>query len=157
MKLTNKNIILPVIGAVAGSILTIMVYSFSLAPEGGIEKEAEAKPLYWVAPMDANYRRDEPGLSPMGMELVPVYADVASGGPDEGPGTIRISPDVVNNLGVRTATAQMKVMTSVIKTVGYVGYDEDKLVHIHPRVEGWIEKLYVKATGDPVEAGAAAL
>ena len=154
MKQTNKNIILPVIGTVAGSILTIMVYSFSSAPEGGIEKEAEPKPLYWVAPMDANYRRDESGLSPMGMELVPVYADGASDGPNEGPGTIRISPDVVNNLGVRTATAQIKVMSSVIKTVGYVGYDEDELVHIHPRVEGWIERLYVKATGDPVEAGA---
>ncbi len=31
--------------------------------------------LYWVAPMDANYRRDEPGQSPMGMDLVPVYAE----------------------------------------------------------------------------------
>ena len=84
---------------------------------------------------------------------VPVYADGASEGPDEGPGTIRISPDIVNNLGVRTTTAQMKVMSSIIRTVGYVGYDEDQLVHIHPRVEGWIERLYVKATGDPVKAG----
>ena len=37
--------------------------------------------------------------------------------------------------------------------MGYVQYDEDRLIHIHPRVEGWIEKLYVKASGDPVEAG----
>ena len=37
--------------------------------------------------------------------------------------------------------------------MGYVQYDEDKLIHIHPRVDGWIEKLYVKAEGDPVEKG----
>ena len=42
---------------------------------------AEEQPLYWVAPMDANYRRDEPGKSPMGMDLVPIYAsDVAEEG-----------------------------------------------------------------------------
>ena len=153
MKLNNKNLTLPVMGAVAGFALSYMIFSSSGVPGGGNDNAAELEPLYWVAPMDANYRRDEPGLSPMGMELVPVYAEGATGGPDEGPGTIRISPDVVNNLGVRTATAQRKSMSSVIKTVGYVVYDEDELEHIHPRIEGWIERLYVKASGDPVEAG----
>lgn len=145
----------PILGAIVGSALTVLVYSFIIdtSPIAEDATELEAKPLYWVAPMDANYRRDQPGLSPMGMDLVPVYAEGESSGPDEGPGTIRISPDVVNNLGVRTATAQKKVMSSVIKTVGYVGYDEDQLVHIHPRVEGWIEKLYITAMGDPVEKG----
>ena len=155
MNINENKLVKPILGAVVGSVLTIMVYSFVLDPTTDTPNtdSGEKKPLYWVAPMDANYRRDEPGQSPMGMDLVPVYAEGASGGPDEGPGTIRISPDVVNNLGVRTATAQRKVMSSVIKTVGYVGYDEDELVHIHPRVEGWIERLYVKATGNPVEAG----
>tara|TARA_R110002167_G_scaffold115696_2_gene290151 strand:- start:1387 stop:1710 length:324 start_codon:yes stop_codon:yes gene_type:complete len=40
-----------------------------------LEKSSENKPLYWVAPMDPNYRRDKPGKSPMGMDLVPVYKD----------------------------------------------------------------------------------
>lgn len=156
MNISENKAIKPILGAVAGSLLTILVYSFILEPSTGTDAQecGERKPLYWVAPMDANYRRDEPGQSPMGMDLVPVYQEGAGGGPDEGPGTIRISPDVVNNLGVRTATAQRKVMSSVIRTVGYIKYDEDELVHIHPRVEGWIERLYVKATGDPVEEGA---
>jgi Cu(I)/Ag(I) efflux system membrane fusion protein len=102
--------------------------------------------------MDANYKRDKPGKSPMGMDLVPVYDDGGKG-PDEGPGTIRISPDVVNNLGVRTAIVSYKSLHTEINTVGYVAYDEDKLVHIHPRVQGWIEKLYVKAVGDPIKKG----
>ncbi|TPH18512.1 efflux RND transporter periplasmic adaptor subunit [Litorilituus lipolyticus] len=116
------------------------------------EKNEAEKPLYWVAPMDANYRRDEPGKSPMGMDLVPVYQD-SSSSIDEGVGTIRISADVVNNLGVRTATVKKDILNNEIKTVGYVTYDEDKLHHIHPRVDGWIEKLYVKTTGAMVTKG----
>ena len=115
---------------------------------------AQKQPLYWVAPMDANYTRDKPGKSPMGMDLIPYYENNVSG-PNEGKGTIRISPDVINNLGVRTVTAQYKVLHTQIDTVGYVTYDEDLLVHIHPRVEGWIEKLYVKTIGDPVKKGQA--
>jgi Cu(I)/Ag(I) efflux system membrane fusion protein len=114
----------------------------------------EKKPLYWVAPMDANYKKDKPGKSPMGMDLIPFYGS-DGGGPDEGPGTIKISPTVVNNLGVRTGLVSNKTLHTQVNTVGYVTYDEDQLIHIHPRVSGWIEKLYVKASGDPVKKGQA--
>jgi Cu(I)/Ag(I) efflux system membrane fusion protein len=57
---------------------------------------------------------------------------------------------VVNNLGVRTALVEQKALHIPIHTVGYVQYNEDKLVHIHPRVEGWVEKLYVKTAGEKV-------
>ena len=110
------------------------------------------EPLYWVAPMDPNYRRDRPGKSPMGMDLVPVYAEDV-GGTDAGPGAIKVSPEVINNLGVRTAAVERRALQSTIRTVGYVQYDEDRLIHIHPRVQGWIERLYVKASGDPVGDG----
>lgn len=112
----------------------------------------DREPLYWVAPMDPNYQRDEPGKSPMGMDLIPVYA-IEAGGVDEGIGTIRISPDVVNNLGVRTSPVERRELNAEITTVGYVQYDEDQLIHVHPRVEGWVETLFVKAEGDPIEAG----
>jgi len=104
-----------------------------------------------VAPMDANYRRDKPGTSPMGMDLVPVYAKDNSGSQEVG--AVNVSPAVINNLGVRTAEVKRSPVTTTINTVGYVQYDEDKLVHIHPRVEGWIETLYIKASGDPVRRG----
>jgi Cu(I)/Ag(I) efflux system membrane fusion protein len=107
-------------------------------------------PLYWVAPMDPNFRKDGPGKSPMGMDLVPVYSQESD--PDS-PGTVKISPDIVNNLGVRTAIAKMGIIEGTIQTVGYVQYDQDKLVHVHPRVEGWIEALYVKTSGEQVKKG----
>jgi len=105
--------------------------------------------LYWVAPMDPDYRRDEAGKSPMGMDLLPVYADDV----DQVPGTVKIDPTVVNNLGVRTAIVKGGVLSRRIDTVGYVAYDEDTLQHVHTRVDGWIEKLATKATGDPVRKG----
>lgn len=151
----SNNIKPIIVGMIIGGILTFGAYSF-MAPSDSSQQPNSAsdikKPLYWVAPMDANYKRDKPGKSPMGMDLVPVY-DNGGKGPDEGPGTIRISSDVINNLGVRTALVSYKSLHTEINTVGYVTYDEDKLVHIHPRVQGWIEKLHVKAVGDPVKEG----
>lgn len=114
-----------------------------------IEEKAD-EPLYWVAPMDNNYRRDKPGKSPMGMELVPVYADINNSAEQ---GTVKINPSVVNNLGVRTAKVKFGQLDNQINTVGFITYNEDKLSHIHPRIAGWVEKLYVKATGDLVEKG----
>ena len=64
-------------------------------------ENGEAGILYWVAPMDPNYRRDEPGKSPMGMDLVPVYADAAGDA-----GTVRIDSGMVQNLGVCIARVE---------------------------------------------------
>lgn len=114
-----------------------------------IKKEAEVKKekklLYWVAPMDANYRRDEPGKSPMGMDLVPVYDDGEDGI------TVKISPSVENNMGVRTALVKKDKLWRRIDTVGYVDFDENKISHLHLRTKGWIEKLYVKSEGERVK------
>ena len=134
-----------VIGFFAGRIDAPGGNGGAAASGDGGEREI----LYWVAPMDANFRRDEPGKSPMGMDLVPVYADEV----DSQPGTVKIDPTVVNNLGVRTAKAERGELSRHIDTVGYVQFDEDTLHHVHTRVDGWIEKLATKATGDPVEKG----
>jgi len=143
-------------GLVIGALAMFATLHFLMAPKDNMQGMTpvsdEKKPLYWVAPMDTSYKRDNPGKSPMGMDLIPVYADKVTRN-DAGPGAIQISPDVVNNLGVRTAVATRRALNTNIKAVGYVKYDEDKLVHIHPRVEGWIERLYVTAAGDPVKKG----
>ena len=122
--------------------------------EGGMAGAADAgnkgedEILYWVAPMDSNYRRDKPGKSPMGMDLVPVYADEAGGGDQ-----IEIDPVVVQNLGVRTAPVERDQLWRRIDTVGYVDYDERLISHIHLRTDGWVEKLYVKSEGERVQKG----
>ncbi len=106
--------------------------------------------LYWVAPMDPNFRKDGPGKSPMGMDLVPVYeGDEPSGDPED----VSLSAAEVNTIGVRTAVARVQDVAQRIETVGFVGYDEHGTSHIHTRVEGWIERLEVRAEGDPVVQG----
>jgi Cu(I)/Ag(I) efflux system membrane fusion protein len=98
--------------------------------------------------MDPNFRSDKPGKSPMGMDLVPVYAE--SGPAEAG---IRIDPAVENNLGVRTDVATIRPMWRKIEATGYVGFDETRIGHIHLRTQGWIVRLAVKAEGERVAAG----
>ena len=115
--------------------------------------DKEEKPvLYWVAPMDPNYRRNEPGKSPMGMDLKPVYASDDESGENGSP-IVKISPEVVNNLGVRTTTAVRGTLSKDIHTVGYLEYNEKRTNHIHTRTEGWIENLVVRAEGERVKQG----
>lgn len=123
-----------------------LIYSgvFQSAPVSAAE---EGEILYWVAPMDPNYKRDKPGKSPMGMDLVPVYAS------DEKSNVVTISPEVVQNLGIRTETAERSRLWRGIDTVGYVDYDESKVSHIHLRTSGWIENLTVKSEGERVKKG----
>jgi len=111
----------------------------------------EREVLYWVAPMDPNFRSDGPGLSPMGMELVPVFAGDA-GNMDEEP-SVRISPTVVNNLGVRIAAVERGTMHALVRTVGNVQPNEELTHHVHIRASGWIENLYVRSAGEEVSEG----
>ena len=125
-----------------------------LLPGAAQSADDEAEILYWVAPMDANYRRDKPGKSPMGMELVPVYANASGDSGDSGDsGKVIIAAEVIQNLGVRTATVKRSALLRVIDTVGYVEYDETRVSHIHLRTEGWIEQLVAHSEGERISKG----
>ncbi len=134
--------------------MAIAIFGFPLLNntsnnEMNANNDNESQPLYWVAPMDANFQRDKPGLSPMGMELVPVYDSM---GNNEA-GVVVISPAVVNNLGVKIAPVMLGKLQQTIRTTGMVVFDDDNRVNMHSRVEGWIEKLHVNAIGDNVLKG----
>ncbi|MEC9250933.1 MAG: efflux RND transporter periplasmic adaptor subunit [Pseudomonadota bacterium] len=118
---------------------------------GGEATSGSGEPeiLYWVAPMDPNFRRDEPGKSPMGMDLVPVYA----GDEPADTSSVTISPSVENNIGVRTAVAERSRFAEDLNTVGYVRPVDDLTSVVDVRAQGWIEDLRVAAVGDVVEAG----
>lgn len=141
-----KHVVQLIIGIFLGATAVFVAQQYNSSEESNITSQPQ--PLYWVAPMDANYKRDKPGKSPMGMDLVPVYETA-----EDSAGTVSISPTVVNNLGVKTTTVKHEVMRFPIQTVGYVQYNEDKLIHIHPRLQGWVEKLHVKAAGERVKQG----
>ncbi|CAE6918178.1 Belongs to the membrane fusion protein (MFP) (TC 8.A.1) family [Vibrio sp. B1REV9] len=119
---------------------------------GGESATSSNDPLYWVAPMDLNYKRDKPGKSPMGMDLIPVYAEDLSGEQNK-PGTVTIDPSVENNLGVKTAKVTLEKLSPRIETVGYIAFDESLLWQTNVRVAGWVEKLYINAVGEKVKKG----
>jgi len=106
----------------------------------------DASPLYYRHPHDPNRTSRVPMKDEMGMDYVPVFADTA--GPE-----VRISPAVVNNLGVRTAAAVTGPLPRRAETVGYVGFDERRARQVRPRAEGWVESLAVRTMGEAVREG----
>ena len=104
----------------------------------------------YQCPMHPDIVRDEPGVCPIcGMTLVkiePVGAeDVGS--------EVRISPTVMNNLGVRTEPVLRGSLPRRSEVVGYVQFDERTVQQVRPRAEGWVEGLSVRAMGETVQAG----
>lgn len=122
--------------------------------EEEVVAKKERKIKYWVAPMDPTYIRDKPGKSPMGMDLIPVYEEEAEA---KGEGVITVSPNVVQSMGVRTAKVEMRPLARTIRAVSQVIYDERQLSQVNTKISGWVERLFVKATGDPIRKGQALL
>ncbi len=104
----------------------------------------------YVCPMHPQIVRDEEGSCPIcGMDLVAKMIDASAG---KRP-TVEISNAVINSMGVRTAAAHNTTLWKYIETVGRIDYDETRLVHVHPRAAGWMEKLNLRAEGEPVKRG----
>ncbi len=105
----------------------------------------ERKPLYYRDPQSASYRSDKPGMNPeTGDELEPVY---------EEPGTVRLTPDRQQLIGVRYGTAEYAQAEQAIRAAGKVAIDETRVAQVYSRVEGWIEKVFADYTGQVVEKG----
>ena len=142
-----------IIGLAAGILIGTQWIASGGSDESGRPGTSASKErvaLYWVAPMDANFRRDKPGKSPMGMDLVPVYA--SESGPDDDT-TVRINPGVEQNLGVRTQAAEIRSLFRRVDATGFVGYDESLVSQINMRTEGWVERLLVETEGEQVSKG----
>lgn len=143
------TLVLVIVALAAGVWIGISSNGSAPGADGGSsETSGEKEILYWVAPMDPNFKSDKPGKSPMGMDLVPVYKDAQGGG-----NGVRINPAVQNNLGVRTSKAEVRPLWRRIEATGFVGFDETHISHINVRVQGWIVRLRVDTEGERVKKG----
>jgi len=116
--------------------------------------EPERKPLYYRNPMGLPDTSPVPKKDPMGMDYIPVYADEQ----DEesaAANQVAISTAKVQKLGVRTDAARMRVLDKQVRAVGRVTPDERRTFVISPKFEGYVERLYVNITGQPVNQGQA--
>lgn len=108
----------------------------------------ERKIVYWKAPMDPTEIYEQPGLSKMGMDLVPVYEDELVGGVD-----IKIDPIVEQNMGLKIEKVVTGSLHHTIKTYGHITIDETRTGIVSQKTGGWIEKLYANYTGYFVKKG----
>ena len=111
------------------------------------EKHLDPK---YVCPMHPQIIKNEPGSCPIcGMDLVKKMIDANAGKYPK----VKVQNAVVQSMGIRKATAGKETIWKYIKTVGRVDYDETTLTHLHPKAEGWMEKLYLRAEGEQLEKG----
>jgi membrane fusion protein, copper/silver efflux system len=140
----------PIIGSMAPGARVVHAAEQKLKA-GMVDPKTGKKIKYWAAPMDPKYIRKEPGKSPMGMDLVPVYEE--EGEEKEPVSTIRIDPVTEQNMGVRYGRVVRKPLAKSIRTYGSITYDEKRLYTINTKFDGWIDKLYVDFEGEKVSRG----
>jgi membrane fusion protein, copper/silver efflux system len=122
--------------------------------DGGAASPApaeERKVLYYRDPKEPNYKAQQPGLNPeTGNQLEPVYADDIS---TMEVGTVQISPEKQQLIGVKYEQVAVGGGSRTIRAVGKVAIDETRIGHVHTKVEGWIDQVFVDFTGKLVQKG----
>src|SRR5439155_1512932 len=112
--------------------------------------DKERKVLYYRNPMGLPDTSPVPKKDSMNMDYIPVYADEAGA-----PGTVKIAPERIQTLGVRTEAASRRSLARAVRAIGTVAADERRIGVVNPKFEGWIEQVLVSTTGQPVRHGQA--
>jgi Cu(I)/Ag(I) efflux system membrane fusion protein len=135
-------------GAAAFAILAIVLAG---APDVQAADPAcpGGKVKYYRNPMGTPDTSPVPKKDSMNMDYIPVCED-ASG---EAPGTVKVSLDKVQRLGVRTEEVQQRFLSRTVRAIASLQFDERRQFVVAPKFSGWIEKLAVNATGDSVQRG----
>ncbi|HKZ09155.1 MAG TPA: efflux RND transporter periplasmic adaptor subunit [Rhodanobacteraceae bacterium] len=151
-----KRIILAIGGlivlaaALTGAYWAGTTRNASQKPSSTPSASTQRKVLYWYDPMVPEQHFDHPGLSPMGMQMVPKYADEAGGNE---PGVVRIDPRVAENLGIRTTPVHVAMLNETIRVPATVAWDPREAITISARVNETLDRLYVRAPFDTVKKG----
>jgi len=113
---------------------------------------SKPKVLFYRNPMNPAITSPVPAQDEMGMDYIPVYAD--DGGDNKSPaGTVTIDGTLTQNIGVRTTLAVRRSLSRQIHSIGRVTFDEERVARLHPKYDGWVEKLMVDKTGEQVSKG----
>lgn len=110
------------------------------------------KILYYYDPMVPLEHYDKPGLSSMGMQTQPKYAEPEAA--TTGTPGVAIEPGAMQNLGVRTAEARIGTLASGLDVTATVEFDQRQVAVVQARSAGFVQRTYGRAPGDVVRAGA---
>lgn len=127
----------------------------SVSDPSSAGRKPDLKVLYWQDPMHPAYKSDKPGKAPdCGMDLVPIYENGAGQMTANLPeGAFPISPAKQQLIGVQYGEAAYQPVSKTLRAVGRLTYDETKIARIHPKIEGWIDQVFVDFTGKLVQKG----
>ena len=145
------------IGAVfSGKVVAFFQHDHKDA--GSVTKAApptkEHKVLYWYDAMNPQRTYDKPGKAPDGMDLVPKYADGDESRLNNMPvGTVKVSPENQQVVGVQTAVVRHEALIRTLRTTGQITADETKIAHVHVKINGFIEDVFVDYVGQLVKKG----
>lgn len=143
------------LAAGAAAIALAILVGFGLgqitnAPKPAPAAQQDGRPLYWYDPMYPAQHFDKPGKSPfMDMQLQPKYAGEASASAG-----VQVDPAKVQNLGVRLATVERGTLPSGIAATGVIDFDERDVAVVQAKAAGFVQRVYGRAPGDVVGAGA---
>ncbi len=120
---------------------------------------ASAKPvrriIYWYDPMIPAEHHEKPGLSSMGMQTIPRYADDGgAAGAAAGTAGVSVDPAAAQSLGVRLATIERSAFASDATVTGTIEFDQRDVAIVQARAAGFVQRTYARAPGDVVRAGA---
>jgi Cu(I)/Ag(I) efflux system membrane fusion protein len=156
MDITSNKRLLLIFGVIIALLSFLAGGLFQKTRLTGGSDPSERKILYYIDPMHPSYKSDKPGIAPdCGMKLEPVYADGAGvSAPTEtsaAPGTVKISSDRQQLIGVKVATVEKRAVSQTIRMLGRVAVDETRVYRINATVDGWITKTSPMATGGLVK------
>ncbi len=118
----------------------------TVTPENG----QKSKLLYYRNPMGLPDTSPVPKKDPMGMDYIPVCEGEEAGGGDSG---LKISAEKIQKMGVKVAPAQLQLLDKTVRASGRVEIDESRTYTVTAKFEGYIERLHVNTTGQPVGRG----
>lgn len=144
-------------GAAAALAVAAGGVGFTLADmqdskESGAAKPAARKILYWYDPMIPAEHHDGPGLSSMGMQTIPRYADEGRVG-TTAPG-ISIDASASQALGLRTVAVRRGELASSLTATGTIDFNQRDVAVVQARAGGFVNRVYARAPGDVIGAGA---
>jgi len=132
--------------------ITTTEQAATTAAESRKGASGERKILFYRNPMDPTITSPVPRKDEMGMDYVPVYADEAASAASDG-ATVTIDPVVQQNMNVTTEKVRRRDVSRQIRTVGYLDYDQEKMVSVTTKYPGFVEKVSVNYLGQPVRKG----
>ena len=164
MKASNVIVTLVVLGAAAGgywlggrqhggSAGTVAATAPAGSTAAAVPGKAR-KVLYYRNPMGLPDTSPTPKKDPMGMDYIPVYeGEDEDAGKPGAPGQIRIGTEKIQKLGVRVERASLRALGKTVRAAGRVEPDEHRIHVVSPKFEGYVERLHVNVTGQPVAKG----